>query len=153
MGKIKRDNDLLANLKSNLPELEKLLEEVKGEWQYEDMIYRLYHNSFKCYYAQAITTKMVGALTKLVDTIDTPPNENGGLLNKDFMTIIQDGTGKTFDLAHNKEWLSHTRPIIEAFLHAKYFLEMAVKYGKELKEAPNMLPSGWASFLYLYNMR
>jgi hypothetical protein len=28
-----------------------------------------------------------------------------------------------------------TRPIIEAFTHARYFLEMAVKYGAEL-DAP-----------------
>jgi len=32
-------------------------------------------------------------------------------------------------------------------------IEMAVKYGNELKYPPNMLPSGWASFLYLYNLR
>jgi hypothetical protein len=30
---------------------------------------------------------------------------------------------------------------------------MAVRYGKELTEPPLMLPSGWAAFLYLYNLR
>ena len=28
-----------------------------------------------------------------------------------------------------------------------------IKYGRELKYPPKMLPSGWASFLYLYNLR
>jgi hypothetical protein len=48
---------------------------------------------------------------------------------------------------------THARPIVEAFFHAKFMLTMAVKYGKKLKEAPNMLPSGWAALLYLYKMR
>jgi hypothetical protein len=50
-------------------------------------------------------------------------------------------------------WLETTRPIVEAFFHARYFLEMAVRYGKKLKMPPAMLPSGWAAFLYLYNLR
>ena len=60
---------------------------------------------------------------------------------------------KKFNIDHNKEWLRHTRPIIEAFFHAKFFLEMAVKYGKELEECPEILPSGWAALLYFYNLR
>ena len=30
--------------------------------------------------------------------------------------------------------------MIEAFFHARFFLEMAVKYGKELEFPPQMLP-------------
>jgi hypothetical protein len=62
-------------------------------------------------------------------------------------------SGKRFELTHNQDWTSHTRVFLEAFFHAKYFLEMAVKYGKELEKPPEMLPSGWAGLLYLYNMR
>ena len=29
------------------------------------------------------------------------------------------------------------------------FLEMAVKYGRELEHPPHVMPSGWAMFLYL----
>ncbi len=47
----------------------------------------------------------------------------------------------------------HTRPFLEAFFHAKFFLEMAVKYGRKLEEVPEMLPSDWAAFLYFYNLR
>ena len=44
-------------------------------------------------------------------------------------------------------------PIVEAFFHAKYFLEMAVRYGRTLESPPRKLPSGWAAFLYLYDLR
>jgi len=43
--------------------------------------------------------------------------------------------------------------MLEAFFHAKYFLEMAVKYGKQLEEPPQRCPSGWASLLTLYKIR
>jgi hypothetical protein len=46
-----------------------------------------------------------------------------------------------------------TRPIVEAFFHARFFLEMAVRYGNELDKAPHMLPSGWAALFYLYELR
>ena len=48
---------------------------------------------------------------------------------------------------------AETEQIVEAYLHAHYFLEMAVRYGKTLKEPPIQLPSGWAALLYLYRLR
>jgi len=42
--------------------------------------------------------------------------------------------------------------IAEAFFHAKFFLEMTVKYEKELEALPTTLPSGWAALLCLYNL-
>ncbi len=74
-------------------------------------------------------------------------------LNESFIQIVRDGTGKQFERKHNRRWPEVTRPIVEAFFHAKYFLEMAVRYEKELKDPPRQLPSGWAAFLYLYNLR
>ena len=47
-------------------------------------------------------------------------------------------------------WTSHTRVFVEAFVHATFFFEMAVKYGKELQEIPNTLPFGWAALLCLF---
>lgn len=70
-----------------------------------------------------------------------------------FLSIIRDGTGKSFTAETNSRWLAETRPIVEAFFHARYFLEMAIRYGKELDEPPSTLPSGWAAMLYLYNLR
>jgi hypothetical protein len=69
------------------------------------------------------------------------------------MQIVKEGTGKTFENEHNRRWPQETRPIVEAFFHARYFLEMAVRYGKDLEHPPRMLPSGWAALLYLYNLR
>ena len=135
---------LLANLKSAIVELEKLLEASNSHWIYEDGVYRFYHQSFKVYALQGSTTAIVAALQALA------PGRN---LNDAFLQIVKDGTGKTFDMEHNRRWLEVTRPIVEAFFHARYFLEMAVRYGKEMEKPPRLLPSGWAAFLYLYNLR
>lgn len=137
--------DLLVNIKARLPELEKLLEDINDHWCYEDYVYRFYHSSFKVYGIQGSTQKIIETLKSLAPV--------GVMFNDDFDQIYQEGTGKVFDSKHNKEWLKHTRPMLEAFFHAKYFLEMAVKYGKKLETAPECLPSGWAGLLYLYGLR
>jgi hypothetical protein len=136
--------DLFENLKANLPFLETLLEDCSGPWGYEDPIYRFYHQSYKVFHLQGQTQEIVSKLQSLLP---------GVTLNEWFSQIIKEGTGKTFTGADNQNWLAVTRPIIEAFFHARYFLEMAVKYGKELSYPPTSLPSGWAALLYLYNLR
>lgn len=142
-----RDNGakiLLGRIKQRLPELKTLLNEIQGHWVYEDIIYRFYHQSFKVYPLSSYTKKIVEMLNNLMPEIS---------LNPWFMQIVNEGTSKEFNDESNNNWLKETRPIIEALIHAKYFLEMIVKYGEELKEVPNELPSGWASVLYLYNLR
>lgn len=136
--------ELLNNIQANLPELEELLAEYSEGWGYEDSIYRFYHQSFKVYALQKKTLEIVAKLQALAP--ERP-------LNDWFMHIVREGTGKTFTMEDNKNWLAVTRPIVEAFFHARYFLEMAVKYGKELKAPKRLLPSGWAALLYLYNLR
>jgi hypothetical protein len=143
----KKGVELLENIKKNISELEKLLVTVNGDWVYDDAVYRYYHYSFKVYYLQEKTLKIVELLKSI------SPHEDKGNLNKFFLEILEGGTGKIFESSHNKEWSKNCRPILEAFFHAKYFLEMAIKYGKELDEAPACLPSGWAGLLYLYNIR
>jgi hypothetical protein len=137
--------ELLHNLKAALPQLEGLLESSSNHWGYEDPIYRFYHQSFKVYYLQSATTEITNALRALA------PSQQE--LHEWFLTIVDQGTGKKFEHEHNARWLEHTRPILEAFFHARYFLEMAVRYGRTLVDPPNSLPSGWAAFLYLYNLR
>ena len=136
--------ELFKNLKENFPALKNLLEDISGPWGYEDPIYRFYHQSYKVYNLQKQTDKIVANLRALLP---------GASLNPWFMEIIKEGTGKIFIEDDNQKWLAVTRPFIEAFFHARYFLEMAVKYGQELKSPPRLLPSGWASFLNLYNLR
>jgi hypothetical protein len=140
------NQQLLNNIKKNMNELEKLLIDVSDHWQYEDLIYRYYHNSFKVYNIQTYTKLMVKALDKL------RPNKKIQH-NSQFKLILKEGTGKVWKYEDNQNWDKVTRPQLEAFFHAKYFLEMAVKYGKQLKIAPQCLPSGWAGLLYYYNLR
>jgi hypothetical protein len=156
---MKLNNELLQNIKKHLPELKELLKSV-NDHTYGDMVYRFYHASLKVYSVQGITEKIVKALNGLAPEgtefipawIDEAPKDPV-TFNFQFEEIFQKGTGKTFNIKHNEKWGEHTRPMLEAFFHAKYFLEMAVKYGKELEEAPTYLPCGWAALLYYYNLR
>lgn len=137
-------NKLLGNIKQHLPELEKLLAKVEDHWGIEDGMYRFYHQSFKVYGLQHATEEICKALQELLP---------GHPLNQWFSEIVLQGTGHEFEMSHNQDWLRHTRPIVEAFFHAHYFLRMAIKYGKDLDSAPNCLPSGWAAVLYLFGLR
>jgi hypothetical protein len=127
----KQMNKLLENIKEKLPTLEAHLNKVSSHWHYEDLIYRYYHHSYKVFYIQQETKDMVEAM------IELSPNDKG--LDSKFMEIYEDGIGKEFEQKHNKEWRETCAPMVEAFLHAKYFLEMIVKYGKEYDEAPDLL--------------
>ena|SRR5437660_3328586 len=73
-------------------------------------------------------------------------------LNLMFEEVIGEGTDKEFELKHNRDWSRHTRPILEAFCHAKFMIEMAVRYA-DLPKPPQPMPSGWAALLYLYDLR
>jgi hypothetical protein len=140
-----RDERLLAAIKARLPELENLL--LQFESDYEDRLYRFYYQSFKVYSLQESTLIAAEVFREI-------GKEVGQLPCAWFEEIATHGTGFVFELEHNKDWLPKTRPIVEAFLHAKYFLEMMVKYGRELDSAPDQfLPTGWAAILLLYNQR
>ena len=141
---LKRDQRLLTKLKRRLSILRALLKEANGFLAYEDSVYRFYHESFKLYRVQEVTLRIVEALRDLAP---------GAPLNRTFLEILAEGTNKKWENAHNRRWAYETRPMLEAFFHARYFLEMACKYGKELKRAENTLPSGWAAFLYFHDWR
>jgi hypothetical protein len=134
---------LLQNLRRDRAELEKLLAEASNHWGYEDPIYRFYHQSFKVYGLQGTTRAIVERLKALAP--DLP-------LNPWFAQIVEAGTGKTFEMEANQRWTEETRPILEAFFHARFFLEMAVRYAN-LEEKPGLLPSGYAALLYLFGLR
>ena len=135
-------NKLIPNIKARFLELAEVLKDVS--WREEDSFYRYYYQSFKVYQLQHATLQIVKALKSIL-----PERE----LNKTFIQIVSEGTGKEWELDHNKEWSKHTRPILEAFYHAKYFLENIIKYGARLDGSPDLLPSGWAAVLCLYNLR
>ena len=135
---------LFRQLKDNQANLEQLLERCSDMWGYDDVVYRFYHQSFKVFRVQESTRQIVDALHALA-----PDRE----LNPWFTQIVADGTGHQFTLADNRRWLEVARPILEAYFHARFFLEMAVKSGRDLPAPPRLLPSGWAVLLYLYGLR
>lgn len=134
---------LLSNLKRDLPALTALLDECNG-YEGEDGVYRFYHGSFKVYWLQDLTDKAVAQFRQML------PER---ALNQRFLQIVQEGTGKVFVKRRNMCQPEATRPIVEAFFHARYFLEMAVKYARELDDPPCLMPSGWAALLYLYDLQ
>ncbi len=137
---------LFRNIKARLPELRTLLAEVDGEWVGEDLFYRFYHHSFKVYRIQDETNKIVDVLKSLL--LGVP-------LNDDFLDIVFDGTGKVFSQRMNNNWFRHGRPMLEAFFHARRFLELVCRSGESMSEddLKGTMPSGWAAVLYLWNLR
>jgi hypothetical protein len=125
---------LLENLRQRLPELKQLLCETEDHWAFEDSFYRFYHQSFKVYRVQELTEKIVTAFKNILP--ERP-------LNSRFLKIVEEGTGKKFLLKHNRQWLKQTRPQLEAFFHAQYFLRMMCKYGSQ--NHSNMIHSGFYS--------
>ena len=135
--------DLLDRLRSHRQELSDLLKASSDHWGFEDPVYRFYHQSFKVYQLQEQTKAIVRMLEALAP---------GRALNTWFMDIVREGTEKQFKPEDNRAWLSTTRPILEAFFHARFFLEMAVRYAT-LESPPTVLPSGYAALLYLFGLR
>jgi hypothetical protein len=142
-ARLLKDQQLLDAINAHLPELERLLAPFQSF--YEDGIYRFYHHSFKVYQLQDLTSKAV-------EVFKTISQSTGSVLCEWFEQIVVSGTAVTWNSDHNKDRLLHTRPIVEAFLHTRYFLEMMTKYGR-MDAAPTMLPTGWAAVLELYNQR
>ena len=137
----KREMRLLRAIKRDLPALDELLE---GTDDTVDLVYRFYHQSFKVYWAQDHVARIVEALRRLMPGVD---------LNAWFTRIVAEGTPGKFELEHNDRWLEVTRPQLEAFFHARYFLGLACRFGRELKKPQQIMASGWAALLYLWNMR
>jgi len=134
--------ELPEALKQRRAALEDLLAKCR-HWRHEDRIYRFYSGSFKVFYLQELTEEVVNELRGLLP---------GRELNPLFLQITNEGTGKEFDLSCNEDWLKRTRPILEAFFHARFMLEMAVRYARLDETATLETVSGWAVVLCLFNL-
>lgn len=140
----KRHDALLINIKGLLPEIKKLLAHFHSEE--EDGVYRFYHQSFKVFHLQPLVR---GARDLFIQI-----SPAGAPLNAWFAAICEGALDHEFDSGRtNSMWAAETRPLLEAFWHCKYFLKNMLRYGRELDNAPHMLPSGWAAILCLYNLR
>ena len=136
---------LLDNVRTRVGELEELYEEITSIWVYDDLIYRFWHQSFKVYGLQQYTLKIDGMLKDLAPM--------GTSLHPWYTATIGAGCHKKFETQHNATWLQETRPIVDAFLHAKYMLEMVVKAAGEEHEPGGFISSAWAAVLELYQIR
>lgn len=134
---------LLANMHAQYEALKALLDASSDHWGFEDPVYRFYHQSFKVFALQQRTDTIVRRLSELLP---------GRPLHPWFLEVARQGTGKEFATSDNNRWTLSTRPIVEAFFHARFFLEMAVRYAT-LEAPPRTLPSGYAALLYLYQLR
>jgi hypothetical protein len=103
--------ELLANIKRDLDDLTVLLGQVSAQWEYEDFVYRFWYRSFKVFAIQAATEKMVAALRALAP--------NGCSLDGWFTQVLAEGTSREFSYEDNERWLEVTRPMVEAFFHAR----------------------------------
>ena len=141
------DHELLANIHRHLPALEALLTEVQDPLTYEDGLYRFYYQSWKVYELQGLTREITRRLAALAP--------GGRPFCAAFQELLDAGAGEVrFEATHNETWTKHTRVFVEAFLHAKFFLEMTAKYGRTFTAPPTAgLPSGWAALLCLYGLR
>lgn len=135
---------LFRRIQRALPRLETLLAHYSSHWGFEDPIYRLYHQSWKVYGLQDATLKIVAELQALAP---------GRPLDAWFAAIVERGTPmQPWKREDNERWVEVATPMVEAFFHARFFLEMAVRYGKELKEPIQPMPSGWAALLSLFSL-
>jgi hypothetical protein len=139
-----RMDDLLRRIKTNSPLLKQWLLDARE--QEEEGFYRFYHGSYKVFERlQPLTREGFQLIVTIGSEID-PPNE-------DYCQIYEEGTRCEFNDPVNEHWLEYTRPILEAFWHTRYFIQMMVRYAKKLETAPQRLPSGWAAVLYLFELR
>jgi hypothetical protein len=142
----KRMDELLGRIKTRLADIDALLAEYAEHWAEEDGVYRFYHQSFKVFDRLQPLTKQLFELITEIGGEQDPPCEW-------YCQIVREGTEHHFNETTNNEWLTQTRPILEAFWHMKYFLTMMAEYAKQLDSAPQCLPSGWAAVLYLFELR
>jgi hypothetical protein len=121
------ETKLLGRIKSNLPALEELLSEVDDAE--EDLVYRFYHQSYKVFRLQEYTAQIVKTLGALLPEVS---------LNDWFTMIVAEGTGRNFTHDDNERWIEVTRPMLEAFWHARYVLAMRRATGSSW--TPQIMP-------------
>lgn len=139
-----RATELLQNIKDHREEIHQKLEWFRN--QEADLIYRFYHQSFKVF-------GMINMIRNANELFSNLAPEQT-FLNKWYVDITRTALNKKFEGSHtNQHWLETTLPITQGYWHAKYFLEQMLVAADELDEAPQVLPSGWAAVLYLYDLR
>ena len=132
-----------SRLSTQLPRLRELLAQTERSYLHH-LMSKFYRQGCALYEHQAMTEEMVSALASIA------PEGHGFCIQ--FQEIIRLGTGREFKLEDNNHWTERAGAIVQAFLHARYFLEMAVRYATELSDPPERLPSGWCAMCNLFDI-
>ena len=135
---------LLSNIKAKRGELKSVHRSLIS--LEPELVYRFYHQSTKVFWLK----NGIENAKKLFSEIAP----DGKTLNPWFSEIVDQVINAEFnDETTNKNWLTETRPILEALWHCKYFIEQMLSSADSLDKAPMILPYDWAGVLYLYNLR
>jgi hypothetical protein len=138
-----RINTLFLRIKARLQELEDVaatLEEAE-----EDGVYRLYHGSYKVFNLQDPVETAFELIKEIGGESDPPYFE--------YVQIVEAGTTNKFSATTNENWEAETKPILEAFWHTKYFINMMVKYAEDFEKVEMPTRPGMAEVLYLFELR
>jgi hypothetical protein len=138
-----RMNALFLRIKARLPELVELARDL--EEAEEDGVYRFYHGSNKVFFLQ---DPVMEAFTLIKE--DGRGRRSAKLW---VCANVEAGTAHQFSETTNENWEAETKPILDAFWHTKYFINMMVKYAKELEKVESPLEPGMAAVLYLFELR
>lgn len=143
------EQQLFDAVKSRYEKFEELLEKMDDDWMGPESVYRFYHHSYKVCYAVSHVKTMVALLKSLL------PED--ALMNPMFTQIVEDGN-KGFNHEMSVDWLGNTRPIVEAYFHARHMVQVVASSGRrfaeeEYEKPPQMLDYDWATVLYLFNLR
>ena len=149
-NKLEKERLIIKNIHSFKDEIADITNAVEHPFYgVEDRFYRFYHQSFKVYDLQKITTKIVDLFCKIGDC-------HFQELSPMFKEIVSEGIHKEFKQSSNSRWTYETRPIVEAYFHAQHILDMMIKYGLSKDpegEISQGIEQGWGSVLHLYKIR
>ena len=152
-------SQLLRAIKERLPKLKELKEHCERHWGAVDYFYRYYHQSFKAYRVQNLTSDIVQTFFEIREAVDYEPEffkfqpHTHTRLNWRFLSLVKKGTEKVFELEHNQDWHGHVGPQFEAYFHSKMFLDLMIACGERMDNPRGLLDSDWAAVLHLFNMR
>jgi predicted Ser/Thr protein kinase len=134
---------LADNLRAKRAELEALLARINRD--YEDLVYRFYHGSFKAFGMQEETQEIAAAFRSVAP--------EGRAFCWMFTELLAAGTGRKFTDETNGRWMEEVAPIAAAYLHARFLLEMATKVAADANPDCGTIGYPWATILSLFNLR
>lgn len=140
---------LLIALRSRCDRLEEIQRRVEPNvGALEDCLYRFWHQSFKVVYAKGVTHD-------IADVLAEAALESGTEIHQWFYEIVGAQAKFSFDFSMNEQWPKHTRPVIDAFLHATWILGAILRTLSRPQRSVvrGNLSYDWATILCVFRLR